>query len=58
MEIDIDKYVQFEYENIIIEKIKDIGFDKLKPLKDSLPNEVTYFDINYFIINFKKDNSI
>lgn len=58
MEIDIDKYVQFEYENIIIEKIKEIGFDKLKPLKDSLPNDVSYFDIHYFVVKFKKNNSI
>ena len=58
MEIDIDKYVQFEYEDIIIEKIKEIGFDKLKPLKEALPDSVSYFDIHYFIISFKRKNSI
>ena len=58
MKIDIDKYVQFEYEDIIIEKIKEIGFDKLKPLKESLPDGVSYFDIHYFIIRFKRKNSI
>lgn len=58
MEIDIDKYVQFEYEDIIIEKIKEIGFDKLKPLKEALPDSVSYFDIHYFIIRFKRKNSI
>lgn len=58
MEIDINKYVQFEYENIIMEKIKEIGFDKLKPLKEALPDCVSYFDIHYFIIRFKRKNSI
>lgn len=55
MELNIDQYVQFQYENDIVEKIKEIGFDKLKPLKEALPEEVTYFDINYFIIKYKKN---
>ena len=54
LQIDIEKYVQFDYKDEIIEAIQNLGSERLKPLKEVLPEEVTYFDIRYFIAWVKK----
>lgn len=56
MNIDLTNLVQSIYEQEIYEKIELIGFEKLRPLKDSLPSEVSYFDINYYLIKYKKEH--
>jgi len=43
--IDINKLVQLEYKNQILDAIKDVGDEKLKPIKAMLPEEVTYTSI-------------
>lgn len=58
LDINIEKDINTNFENVIYEAIEKIRFEKLKPLKDSLPNEVTYFDINYYIIKYKKNKKI
>lgn len=55
IDIDILKDVHIQFESIIYEAINKFGFEKLKPLKDYLPNDVTYFDINYYVIKYKKN---
>jgi len=40
-----DTLVKKEYELIVLEKAREIGGDKLKPLKDALPEEIDYFTI-------------
>lgn len=45
MEINIDDFIQKPYENLILEAIKNIGGNKLKPIKDALPQEVDYMSI-------------
>lgn len=55
MDIDISKYVNIQFENIIYEAIDKLGFERLRPLKDYLPSDVSYLDINYFIVKYKKD---
>lgn len=58
LEIDLSNDINFDFENIIFEAIKNLGFEKLKPLKESLPDDVSYFDIHYFVAKYKKINSL
>ena len=50
MDIDLSPLVHFEFEEDIKKVVNDIGTDKLKPIKEALPDDVSYFDIKYFII--------
>lgn len=45
IEINIDDFIQKPYEDLILEAIKNIGGNKLKPIKDALPQEVDYMSI-------------
>lgn len=54
MDIDIEKDVNTKFENIIYDAIEKLGFERLKPLKDEVPEEVSYFDIHYYVIKYKK----
>ncbi len=45
MEINIDDFIQKPYEDLILETIRSIGGNKLKPIKDVLPPEVDYMSI-------------
>lgn len=58
MNIDLSKDVNMEFEEVIFDAINKIGFEKLRPLKDYLPSNISYLDINYFVIKYKKVNSI
>lgn len=58
MDIDLSKEVNMESEKIIFDAINELGFKKLRPLKDYLPSNITYLDINYFVIKYKQVNSI
>lgn len=49
-EINLEKDVQLNFKDEILNAIKQLGTEKLKPLKEALPPEVTYFDIRYFIM--------
>lgn len=53
MDVDIEKYIHTEFSEIILKKIEELGFERLKPLKDSLPERVSYFDIRYYISKYK-----
>lgn len=52
MDIDLEKEIQTQYENDILKVINEIGTEKLKPIKEALPEDVSYFDIKYYIIKF------
>lgn len=58
MDIDLSNEVNMEAEKIIFDAINELGFKKLRPLKDYLPSNITYLDINYFVIKYKQANSI
>ncbi|MNZ74743.1 hypothetical protein D3C78_932020 [compost metagenome] len=45
-ELDWARIIPPQYEQQIMEAIHTIGFDKLRPIKDALPDEVTYFAIH------------
>ena len=49
MEIDLEKEINTNYEKIICDTIKKVGTEKLRNIKDSLPYDVTYLDIKYYI---------
>lgn len=54
MEIDLRKEVHSDFESKIYEAIKSWHTDKLRDLKDALPDAVTYFDIRYYLIKMQK----
>jgi ATP-dependent DNA helicase RecQ len=41
-EINWDKLIPAQYEQLILAKINELGSEKLKPLKDALPEEIDY----------------
>ena len=49
MDLDLTKYVHTEFKTEIEKAINDIGIEKLKPIKEALPENVSYFDIRYYI---------
>lgn len=54
--VEIEKFVPDEYQNIIKEAIKKVGKEKLKPIKEIVPDEITYFMIKaYLFIMDKKE---
>lgn len=56
MDIDIEKEINKEFEEQIKKAIIDLGTEKLRPIKDALPEEVSYFDIKYYITMMNKSN--
>lgn len=55
MNINLEKDIKTQYKDDILNAIHTIGTEKLRPIKDSLPSEVSYMDIQYYIINEQKD---
>lgn len=51
--INLSNYVNSNFEKDILAAIEKIGYDRLKPLKELLPDEVSYFDIKYYVIKSK-----
>jgi len=49
LDIDIEQFVNPKYETEILDSIKENGIKSLGILKKSLPEEVRYFDIQYYI---------
>lgn len=52
LDVDLDKLIQKEYENLVIEAIKNLGAEKLKPIKEALPQEVEYLTIKAVICKY------
>lgn len=55
-DLDLEREVHLEYEQDIINAIKKIGTEKLRPLKDALGDEISYFDIKYYIAKLNKEH--
>lgn len=55
MDIDLSKDVNLQFKDLIYQAIDELGFEKLRPLKDALPSGISYFDINYFVAKYKKE---
>lgn len=56
MDLDLTNYVHTEYRDEILKVIHDIGTEKLKPIKEALPEDVSYFDIRYYVAITKLNN--
>jgi len=55
LDVNLDDFIQKEYEDLIIETIKNVGAEKLKPIKELLPKEVTYLSIKSVLIKYNSD---
>ena len=57
-DINLDGYIHPEYKDQIFSAIEKVGTEKLKPIKELLPEEVSYFDIKYYLIDYLKNVAI
>ena len=55
MDIDLEKVIHTEYKDIIYDAIAKNGYEKLRPLKDILPDDISYMDIRYYITQFQRE---
>jgi ATP-dependent DNA helicase RecQ len=53
MEVDLDSLIPEEYEQAICEAIEKVGAEKLKPIKEILPQEVSYTAIKAVLCKSK-----
>lgn len=51
-ELDWSRIIPAEYEQQIVEAIQQLGADKLRPIKDALPEEIAYFAIHGVICKY------
>ena len=49
LDVDLDSFINKDHEKLILEVIKRVGIEKLKPIKDALPKEIDYFTIKAVI---------
>lgn len=56
-EINYRDFVSEKIERLIIEKYREIGGDKLKPIKEALPPEITYAEIKFAICKYKEGDA-
>ncbi|WP_308638698.1 DNA helicase RecQ [Paenibacillus silvisoli] len=52
-ELDMDAFIPQQYEAQIVDAIVQIGAEKLRPIKDALPEEVDYFAIKAVMVKHK-----
>ena len=55
MPIDLDKLVDSAKQKIILQKITELGDEKVKTLKEALPDNISYNDIKLVIAKWRKD---
>lgn len=55
-EIDLSEYVNFEFKDVIFDAINKVGTERLKPIKEILPDNISYFDIKYFVAVYKAEH--
>ena len=57
MEINLDEYINEDFRDDVYCAIEQVGYERLRDIKDLVPNEVDYFNIKYFVIDYKKESS-
>ena len=55
MIFDLEQDVHCVFEDKICQEIKHWNTDKLRDLKEALPDAVSYFDIRYYLIKMEKE---
>ena len=53
-DVDLSPLIPEKYKSLIIEKIKELGGEKLKPIKDALPDEVDYMAIKAVLCKYRQ----
>ncbi|MCY6370289.1 DNA helicase RecQ [Clostridium ganghwense] len=56
LEIDWNIFIPKKYEELILEKIKEVGCERLKPIKELLPDDVDYNAIKAVLCKYKNAN--
>lgn len=51
LDVNLDEFIPEKYRNVIYDTIKKIGGEKLKPIKEALPEEVDYMSIKAALCN-------
>ncbi|MBM7625100.1 DNA helicase RecQ [Sporohalobacter salinus] len=49
LEVDLDSFVPAQYRQLILKTIKEKSNNKLKPIKEALPEDISYFQIKAMI---------
>lgn len=57
MEINLNEYINEHFRDDVYCAIEQVGYERLRDIKDLVPNEVDYFNIKYFVIDYKKESS-
>lgn len=57
MDIDLESVVNSKFENEIYDAISKCSSGKLREIKDMIPDEVSYFDIKYYLIKINREIS-
>lgn len=55
--VDLDSFIPQEYSDLIYEKIRVLGTDKLRPIKEALPEDVDYMAIKAAICKYERNKS-
>ena len=58
LEVDWTKFIKPEDQVKVVKAIEKVGMDKLKPLKEELPEEISYFMIKVAIMLEKRGQQI
>lgn len=53
MSVNLDDFIPLEYEELIIDTIKKVGREKLKPIKEALPDSIDYTAIKATLLKIK-----
>lgn len=56
MEINLNEYINEDFRDDVYCAIEQVGYERLRDIKDLVPNEVDYFNIKYFVIDYKKES--
>lgn len=57
MEINLNEYINEDFRDDVYCAIEQVGYERLKDIKDLVPDKVDYFNIKYFVIDYKKESS-
>ena len=57
MEINLDEYINEDFRDDVYCAIEQVGYERLRDIKDLVPDKVDYFNIKYFVIDYKKESS-
>lgn len=54
LDVSLDDFIPKEHEALILKTIQQVGYEKLKPVKEALPEEIDYMAIKAVILKYLK----